>query len=66
MDSSHSLMFLIIEKHRDAKSQINKMIDNAGGKVQQNVEEKINKKMEEVASDSTTIEKLIDKILDLF
>lgn len=54
------------EESTDAKSQINKMIDNAGGKVQQNVEEKINKKMEEVASDSTTIEKLIDKILDLF
>lgn len=54
------------EESTDAKSQINKMIDNAGGKVQQKVEEKINKKMEEVASDSTTIEKLIDKILDLF
>ena len=54
------------EESTDAKSQINKMIDKAGGKVQQKVEEIINKKMEEVASDSTTIEKLIDKILDLF
>lgn len=45
-----------------ANKAVDKIVDHASKKV----EDKINKQLDEVSADSSTIEKLVDKILDLF
>lgn len=45
-----------------ANKAVDRIVDHASKKV----EDKINKKLDEVSADSSTIEKLVDKILDLF
>lgn len=48
------------------EDKANQALDKAADKVSKKVEEKINQKLNEVATDSTKIEKFIDKLLELF